>query len=157
MKASLRLRLLLVTAPVLLMGCQALPVAVPPTSAEQQIQLAMDKITESTSMAVNAQRELAMTADAKSQRDISLRKRLLTDIVSYDFYGDVENIVREIATKYGYQFSTYGKRPPEGVITNVFVTKRSVVDVLKQIGVTLNATLDLNVTRDAIELHYKTK
>lgn len=138
-------------------GCTTAPVQQSETSEEQQIRLALQKIGDATLLAANAQQELALTADAKVQRDMALRRRLLTDATSYDFYGDVEDIVREIAVKYGYDFNVYGKRPPERVNVNVFVTKKPVVEVLKQIGYASTNALDVHLKRDAIEIHYKSK
>lgn len=147
-----------ITGAAILTGCQT--VADKPAvaaSQQEQMQAVLAQINDSTVLAVNAQRELALTSDAKTQQTIAARKRILTDRVSYDYFGDVDTFVRDVATKYGYDFLTFGKRPPEGVITNVFVKNRPVVDVLRQVGETLNATLDLRVTKEAFEIHYKTK
>lgn len=140
----------------ILSGCATAPAkqaSVP--SQQEQMQAVLAQISESTVMAVNAQRELALTSDAKAQQTIAARQRILTDRVSYDFYGDVETFMRDVAVKYGYSFVTFGKRPPEGVNTNVFVKNKPVVDVLRQVGVTLNPVLDVVVTKDTFELHYK--
>lgn len=144
---------------LLLAGCattgQQSSASAPTASEEQQTNAVLAKIGDATALAVNAQRELAMTADAKVARESLLRQRLLTDAVDYDFYGDVEDILREIALKYAYDFSVYGSRPPERVNVNVFVKKKPVVDVLKQIGYQSTAVLDVKLTKAAIELHYK--
>lgn len=138
-----------------LAGC-ATPSPEPAQLTERQQELSvMQKIDDSTKVAVNAQRELALTADAKVQHDVALRRRMLTDVVDYDFYGDVEDILRQISMRYAYAFRVYGKRPPEGVNANVFVRKQPVVEVLKQIGYSLTDYLDIRVVHDAIELHYK--
>lgn len=141
-----------VAALSVLAGCATPPP--PPTTEEQQIAEVLNRMNDATALAVNAQRELALTADAKIARESLLRQRLLTDVVSYDFYGDVETIVREIATKYSYEFATYGKRPAGGVMVNVFVNKRPALDVLKHIGYQSTAWLDIKLKKDVIELHY---
>lgn len=128
---------------------------VPDTPDDKKITSILDQLNETTRDAVNAQRELAMTADAKVQRDQAARRRLLSDVVSYDFYGNVEELLRDIARKYGYEFEVYGARPPEMVNTNIFVQRRQVLDVLKQIGYTENTFLDIVVAKNVIELHYK--
>jgi hypothetical protein len=143
-----------------LTGCVTAPVAV--NSEEVRSALITQRLTDATASAVNAQRELALTADAKVQRELTQRQRLLTDRVSYDFYGDVEDLLREIASKYGCEFEIYGNRPPEHVNVNVFVSKKPVMEVLKQVGYTSTNWLDIAVKRDAnhlpfkLELHYKT-
>lgn len=140
-----------------LVGCNTVPLEPVAGAEEQQKILVLDKIRVATVMAVNAQQELALTSDSKMQNDVAARRRLLTDVASYDFYGDVESILKEIATKYGYAFEKYGKRPPEGVNVNVFLSKKPVLDVLRHIGYTSNSVLDIELKRDVIELHYKTK
>lgn len=125
------------------------------TTEEQQVSGVLDKLSTYASAAVNAQRELAMTADAKVQNAAVRRQRMLSDMVSYDFYGDVETIVSDIANKYGYKFEVYGKRPAEHVVTNVYVQNKPVIDILKYIGYTSTKFLDISVKPDVIELHYK--
>ncbi len=137
----------------LVAGCAQQPISV--DSEEQQVANVLDKLSGYASTAVNAQRELAMTADAKVQNAAARRNRLLSDLVSYDFYGNVELIVRDIADKYGYKLEVYGKPPPGNVITSVYVQKRAVLDVLKYIGYTSTQFIDINVKPDTIELHYK--
>jgi len=113
----------------------------------------LQQINDSTTLAVNAQRELALTADSKLTSQALQRRRLLTDVISLDFYGDVEDILRDIALRYGFGFDVYGERPPERVPINVFVTKRPVLEVLRTIGYQYG--LDVKVSKDRIELHYK--
>ncbi|TKC90127.1 hypothetical protein FAZ69_08225 [Trinickia terrae] len=113
------------------------------------------QISDSLSLAVNAQRELAMTRDADVQQRAVSRTRLLTDRVSYDFYGDVEQIVGDIASKYGYELKVYGQRPPEHVNVNVYVNKMPVLEVLRYVGQTAGDWLDLRVSAGVIELTYK--
>lgn len=139
----------------LLGGCAAQQPQQQATSEEQQIGAALARIGDATALAANAQRELAMTADAKVARESLLRQRMLSDVADYDFYGDVEDILREIAMKYAYDFSIYGKRPPERTNVNVFVKKKPVLEVLKQIGYQKTGILDVRLTKSAIELHYK--
>lgn len=126
-----------------------------PVTDEQKVERVLEKLNESSEQAVAAQRELALTADAKNIRELSLRKRLLTDTINFDFYGDVEDILKEVAIKYGYGFEIYGKRPPQRVNVNVFVKRKPVIEVLKQIGYAETERLDIVVKRDVIELHYK--
>lgn len=129
--------------------------AAAPLTEEQQTAAVLARIGDATTLAVNAQRDLAMTADAKVARESMLRQRLLTDSADYDFYGDVEDILREIATKYAYDFNVYGRRPPERHNVNVFVKNRPVIEILKQIGYQSTHILDVKLTKAAIELHYK--
>ena len=142
-----------------LAGCQALGPGFaglsfsPPPPAEDPQQAVLRKISEASALAVNAQRELALVADARAQGEFKARKRLLSDLVSYDYYGDVEQLLRDIAGKYEYEFQVFGRRPPEGVLVNVFVRDRPVLEVLKHIGMQTRR-VDIKVTKRLIELHY---
>ena len=142
-------------AAVVLSGCAA-PVA-KVTSEDQRRETVLNALNDASKAAVNAQRELALTSDAAVQRQATARQRLLSDRVSYDFYGDVEEVVGDIARKYGYDLRVAGKRPPERVNVNVFVTKMPVTEVLRYIGTTANVFLDLSVKPGVIELTYKSK
>ena len=113
----------------------------------------LQQINDSTTLAVNAQRELALTASSKLTSQALQRRRLLTDKISLDFYGDVEDVLRDIALRYGFEFEAYGRRPPERVIINVLVKNRPVVEVLRNIG--YQSGLDVRVSKARIELHYK--
>lgn len=155
MKKRAQLTSASILAALLLVGCAITPTTPTPEVADKDSVIAL--INESTQSAVNAQRELAMVADASVQQQMTQRKRLLTDVIDMDTYGDVEAIVGDIAAKYGYDFKVYGKRPPEGVNANILVTKRSVIEVLKHIGYTSTYFLDIVVKRDEIQIHYKTR
>ncbi|HEP6430545.1 TPA: DotD/TraH family lipoprotein [Burkholderia cenocepacia] len=142
-----------VAAIAALSGCAVQPPA--PTTEEQRRLDVLTRLDQATALAVNAQRELAMTADASVQRQATERTRLLTDKVSYDFYGDVEELLADIASKYGYAFKVFGKRPPDRVNVNVYVKKMPVLEVLRYVGNTASSWLDVAVKPGVIELTYK--
>jgi hypothetical protein len=142
------------TAAVMLVGCANLNQKQITDEQKHHDQIEGD-ISNSLSQAVTAQRELAMTRDASVQQRAQSRTRLLTDRVNYDFYGDVETIVDDIATKYGYDFRVFGRRPPEHVNVNVLVKQMPVLDVLRYVGQTAGDFIDIHVTQSAIELTYK--
>lgn len=133
-------------------GCAPVPTSV--ETDEQQTAAVLDKLSGYVEVAVNAQRELAMTADAKAQNAMARRQRLLTDVVSYDFYGDIETILNDIANKYDYKLDVFGKRPAGNVVVNVYVQKKPVLDVLKYIGYS-TPFFDIKLGQGVIELHYK--
>jgi hypothetical protein len=135
-------------------GCNQLPQKDEAKQAQFNV---LKQISDATAVAVDAQRDLAMAAEGKQERTERTRKSILTDQVSYDFYGNVEDIVREIANRYQYRFEVYGKVPPEKVMTNVFVTRKPAIEVLKQIGYTSTVWLDIAVKKDVIEIRYKSK
>lgn len=137
---------------VLAAGCAQSPTTETPEA--QQTAAVLAKLDGYASVAVNAQRELAMATDAKNQNALVRRQRLLTDVVNYDFYGDVETVLRDITNKYDYKLEVYGKRPPGGVVTSVYVKNKPVLDVLKNIGYA-TPFFDIKLNPDTIELHYK--
>ncbi|WP_454727675.1 MULTISPECIES: DotD/TraH family lipoprotein [Cupriavidus] len=143
----------LCAATLALVAACAQPIS-PGATDEQKVVDVLGKLDGYASAAVNAQRELAMAADAKNQNALVRRQRLLTDVVSYDFYGDVETVLKDITNKYDYKLEVYGKRPPGGVVTSVYVKNKSVLDVLKNIGYA-TPFFDIKLNPDAIELHYK--
>ncbi|CAE6793948.1 hypothetical protein R70006_04981 [Paraburkholderia domus] len=149
------LRAVALLATVLAVGGCAMQQPKPMTTDEQRRDLVLSKLDAATQLAVNAQRELAMTADAQAQNQVVARQRLLTDRVSYDFYGDVEKILGDIAAKYNYDFKVFGKRPPDRVNVNVYVNKMPVLEVLRYIGTTASFWLDVSVKPGVIELTYK--
>jgi hypothetical protein len=134
-------------------GCVATPLA--KSTDEQRSADILSKLDDATVIATNAQRELALTADASVQREATARTRMLTDHADYDFYGPVEELVGGIASKYGYQFKVFGKRPPETLNVNVYVKKMQVVEVLRYVGTTASGWLDISVKPGVIELTYK--
>jgi hypothetical protein len=140
-------------ATLALVAACAQPMTPEPTDTQQTAAI-LGKLEGYASAAINAQRELAMAADAKNQNALARRQRLLTDVVSYDFYGDVETLLRDISTKYEYRLEIFGKRPPGGVVTNVYVKNKSVLDVLKNVGYA-TPFYDIKLNPEAIELHYK--
>lgn len=137
---------------MLLAGCSGLQKE-DPNAQETEVGSILRKIDGQMTSAVTAQQELAMTAEAKIEREQINRRRLFTDVISWDFYGDVHDIVAEIARRYDYDFAVYGRRPPEGVMVNVFVTKKPAIEILKHVGFQTK-WLDLKVTKTAIEIHY---
>jgi len=138
---------------MLLAGCANMQSQQERPSEQKEVSAVLQKIDANMALAVDAQRELAMTADAKGDREQLNRKRIFDDVVSKDFYGDVEDLLREMAAQYDYGFNVYGPRPQEGVLINVFVTKKPAIEILKHIGYQTK-WLDVKLTKTSIELHY---
>lgn len=121
---------------------------------EKDIKDVLVSLDRGTELAVNAQRELALTADAKVRRESDYRKRIVTDKISMDFYGDVEQVVGRLANTYNFDFQVMGKKPVDGVVVNVFAKQRPALDVLKQIAYS-SPMVDIRVTDSQIILYYK--
>lgn len=145
---------LLAIVSMALAGCVGAPVTESVVSEDQQVDSVLGQLTAASKVAVNAQRERAMLTDAARAREAAKRERLLTDTVSYDYYGDMQRFLQEFAAKYGYGFESFGKRPPEGVLVNIFVQRRPAIEVLRAVGYQ-SSMVDVVLTSTTIEMHYK--
>ncbi|MDK2123867.1 DotD/TraH family lipoprotein [Parachitinimonas caeni] len=148
---SRRLALMLVTA--LLTACAHEPVVSKPPPDLDVTRLINDK----AQLAVDAQRELTAAAYARLEQDAKAAERLSTDRISLDFVGELETMLTSLANKYSYELVVLGKRPPQQVLVNVYVKDRSVIDILKNVGLQVDAMADVRLDRSArrIELIYK--
>lgn len=76
--------------------------------------------------------------------------------VSVDWVGPIEPIAQRLADRAGYTFSVHGDTPPAPVVVSVQAKQKSVVEVLRDLG--LQAGLRANVVVDPeqqiVELHY---
>lgn len=138
---------------LLLTGCVGVPKKGDPEVGQDGMSAVLKRINDGTAQAVQAQQELALTAESKVERTQVNRQRLFTDVISMDFYGDVEDVLAQIARNYDYEFATYGRRPAEGALVNVFVTRKPAIEVLKNVGYQTK-WFDVKLTKTAIELHY---
>lgn len=126
------------------------------TAERNALQSTLAKIDDATVGAVNAQRELVLSADARVRRESNFRKRFLTDRVNYDFYGDVEQILVDIANTYNYTFKKVGPRPVGGVLVNVYAKNMSGVDLLSSVAhADTGQRIDVRLTDSEIVLYYK--
>ncbi len=126
----------------------------PPPAAPQRTVL--DEINERVAEAAAAQQELASVVSANTNAPKREPKDVFADEVTIDYVGDIEVILARIAKQYGYEFEVLGKRPPEGVMVNLFMKKpRPVVDVLRALGYQFPTTVDVNLDKTSIQLVYK--
>lgn len=147
-----------VCASSLFAGCATPEKALPELSSleKSEMKLTLDLLNESTVMAVNAQRELALSADARVRRESNFRKRFLTDKVDYNFYGDASQILSDVANTYDYSFKEYGNKPIGGVLVNVLVKNMSGVDLIKAIAYAdPGQRIDVRLTDSEIIIYYK--
>jgi hypothetical protein len=143
------LRIAASTVPLLfLLGACATPK--PPSTPS------LDLINEHVRAAAAAQQELASVVAAEAAKPVRARESIVTDMVTIDFVGNIETVLSHIATQYGFEFEVLGKRPPEGLMVNIYVKQpKPVVDILRAISLEYPAMVDVNVTKTKIELVYK--
>ena len=76
--------------------------------------------------------------------------------VSVDWVGPIEPIAKRLADRAGYEFQVNGDIPPAPVVVSVQAKQKSVVEVLRDIG--LQAGLRANIAVDpdqrVVELNY---
>jgi len=80
----------------------------------------------------------------------------LRRIVSVDWTGPIEPIARTLADRAGYQMQVNGDRPPAPVIVSVVAREKSVVEVLRDIGLQAGqlANVVVDPERRIVELNY---
>lgn len=131
---------------LLLTACASQPPAV----------TSIDIISERVAEATTAQQELASVVAAAKKAPKRVKTDLITDSVTLDYVGSIEVILASIARQYDFKFEVLGKRPPEGLLVNIYVKKpMPVVDILKAVAYQYPTLVDVNVTQNSIELIYK--
>ena len=80
----------------------------------------------------------------------------LRRIVSVDWTGPIEPIAKSLAARAGYQMQVNGDRPPVPVVVSVMAREKSVVEVLRDIGLQAGQRADVVVdpNRRLVELNY---
>lgn len=76
--------------------------------------------------------------------------------VSVDWVGPVEPIARQMADRAGYELLVNGDVPPTPVVVTVRASEKSVVEVLRDIGLQAGQRADISVDteRRVVELNY---
>jgi defect-in-organelle-trafficking protein DotD len=76
--------------------------------------------------------------------------------VTVDWTGPVEPITRSLADRAGYQMQVNGDAPPTPVVVSVRASEKSVVEVLRDVGLQAGQRADISVDpeRRLVELNY---
>lgn len=116
----------------------------------------LDRIDKRMEEAATAQNELASVVAAAAATPKRSRRDVLTDRLTMDYVGDVEIVLQRIAKQYSFGFEVLGRRPPEGLMVNIYIKKPTpVIDILKAVAYQYPTRFDVNVTETMIELVYK--
>lgn len=80
----------------------------------------------------------------------------LRRIVSVDWTGPIEPIARTLADRAGYQMQVNGDRPPVPVVISLIAREKSVIEVLRDVGLQAGQRADVVVdpSRRLVELNY---
>ncbi len=76
--------------------------------------------------------------------------------VSVDWHGPIEPITRQLADRAGYQLQVNGDVPPAPVVVSIYARQKSVVEVLRDVGLQAGQRADIVVDteRRVVELNY---
>lgn len=80
----------------------------------------------------------------------------LRRVVSLDWNGPIEPVVRKLADRAGYKFQILGDTPPVPIVVTVRSVEKSVIDVLRDIGLQAGSRADIIVDaeRRMVEINY---
>lgn len=80
----------------------------------------------------------------------------LRRIVSVDWTGPIEPIARTLADRAGYKMQINGDVPPVPVVVSVVAREKSVIEVLRDVGLQAGTRADISVDPDRrlVELNY---
>lgn len=125
-----------------------------PDPVALRLSAAVDKA--SAALATLASVEQARTPSADLQMPPSAPQELRR-IISVDWTGPIEPIARTLADRAGYKLNVNGDRPSAPVVVSVISRERSVIEVLRDVGLQAGARADITVDPDRhlVELNYK--
>lgn len=159
-KTTSRIRGAFLTMVVLmsLSACQ------PITKIDQQLVAEPDPVALRLAQAVDrASAALATLASVEQARNPSAGLQAapyapqeMRRTVSLDWVGPIEPVARQLADRAGYELLVNGDIPPTPVVVTVRATEKSVVEVLRDIGLQAGQRADISVDteRRVVELNY---
>ncbi|MBU6475184.1 MAG: DotD/TraH family lipoprotein [Alphaproteobacteria bacterium] len=82
--------------------------------------------------------------------------RELRRIVSIDWTGPIEPIAQMMADRAGYRLQVNGDKPPAPIVVSVMAREKSVIEVLRDIGLKAGQRADVAIdpTHHLVELNY---
>ncbi len=138
--------------------------ACPQYKVDQQLVAEPDPVALRLSAAVDkASAALQTLASVEQARNPGVNLQMppsapaeLRRIVSVDWTGPIEPIARSLADRAGYQMQIHGDRPPVPVVVSLVAREKSVVEVLRDIGLQAGQRADVVVDPDRrlVELNY---
>lgn len=141
----------------LLTGCSQYKV-------DQQLVAEPDPVALRLSMAVDkASAALQTLASVEQARNPGVSLQMppsapaeLRRVVSVDWTGPIEPIAKSLADRAGYQVQINGDKPPVPLVVSVMAREKSVIEVLRDIGLQAGQRADVVVDPDRrlVELNY---
>jgi len=147
-----------------LLAVLALAACTPTSKVDQQLVASPDPVSLRLAAAVDkasaALQTLAAVEQARNPavevQSVPYAPQELRRTVSVDWYGPIEPITRRMADRAGYSFTVIGDVPPAPVVVTLQVKQKSVVEVLRDIGLQAGqrANIAVDPEQRVVELHY---
>lgn len=136
----------------------------PMTKVDQQLVAEPDPVSLRLASAVDrasaALQTLASVEQARNPgvavQSVPYAPQELRRTVSIEWVGPVEPLARRLADRAGYAFKVNGDVPPVPVVVSIQAKQKSVVEVLRDVGLQAGARADVVVDPDQkiVELNY---
>lgn len=136
----------------------------PITKVDQQLVAEPDPVSLRLASAVDrasaALQTLASVEQARnpgvSVSQVPYAPQELRRTVSVNWVGPIEPIARSLADRAGYAFQVNGDMPPVPLVVSVIAKQKSVVEVLRDVGLQAGQRADIAVDpeRKVVELNY---
>lgn len=136
----------------------------PYQKVDQQLVVSPDPVGLRLASAVDkASAALATLASVEQARNpavtiqsVPYAPQELRRTVSVKWVGAIEPIARQLADRAGYRFQASGDVPPAPLVVSVDAREKSVVEVLRDIGLQAGTRADISVDPDSklVELNY---
>lgn len=99
--------------------------------------------------------EQARTPSAQIQ-SVPAAPQELRRSVSVEWVGPIEPLAHKLADRAGYRFRVNGAAPAAPVVVNIMAKQKSVVEVLRDVGLQAGTRADISVDTDqkTVELNY---
>jgi defect-in-organelle-trafficking protein DotD len=124
-----------------------------PDPVALRLSSAVDKATAAlqTLASVEQARNPGVSLQMPPTAPVELRR-----IVSVDWTGPIEPIAKSMADRAGYQMHVNGQRPPTPIIISLVAREKSVVEVLRDIGLQAGQHADVVVDPEhrLVEVNY---
>lgn len=150
--------------PVLAVSCFGLLSACALPKVDQQLVATPDPVSLRLAAAVDrasaALQTLAAVEQARNPgiavQGVPYAPQELRRTVTLDWVGPVEPILHRLADRAGYEFNVNGDVPPSPVVVTVRAKQKSVVEVLRDVGLQAGTRADVAVDpeRRLVELSY---
>ena len=148
-----------------IVACGHLPVSTKKTEPrDPQVAVEPDRVSlllaEAADKASNALETLAAVEQAKSPgasvQPVSNAPKELLRAMTITWLGPADGLLKRAADRAGYTYITIGDEPPLPLTVNIDAENKTVIDILRDVGLQLGVRADVKVDSNQrmVELHY---